>query len=118
MHPGMDGYMGQSAFNPCWPGMQPPMDGFMGPFGGNNMPYNMGYGLGPMDMPFGNVMHPDPFGNMFPPDPFGGQGFMMPPMLPPPPQRYMLVRFDLFLLTAFLCCLWFFDLLIINYVFC
>ncbi|XP_010673210.2 E3 ubiquitin ligase PQT3-like isoform X1 [Beta vulgaris subsp. vulgaris] len=95
MHPGMDGYMGQSAFNPCWPGMQPPMDGFMGPFGGNNMPYNMGYGLGPMDMPFGNVMHPDPFGNMFPPDPFGGQGFMMPPMLPPPPQRDLAAEYGM-----------------------
>ena len=89
MQQGMDGFMGPpAAFNPCWPGMQPAMDGFMGPFGGN-MPFNnMGYGLGPMDMPFGNVMPPDPFGNVMRPDPFGAQGFMMPPMFPPP-QRYI-----------------------------
>ncbi|KAL2895731.1 E3 ubiquitin ligase PQT3-like [Bienertia sinuspersici] len=100
MHPGMDGYnMGPSAFNPCWPGMQPGMDGFMGPFGGN-MPFNMGYGPGPMDMPFGNVMPPDPFGNIMHPDPFGPQGFMMHgmgpgPMRPPPPQRDLAAEFGM-----------------------
>lgn len=98
MPPGMDGFMGPSAFNPCWPGMQPAMDGFMGnmPFGGN-MPYNMGYGLGPMDMPFGNVFPPDPFGNVIPPDPFGAQGFMMPGMPPmlPPPQRDLAAEFGM-----------------------
>ncbi|KNA19128.1 hypothetical protein SOVF_064550 isoform B [Spinacia oleracea] len=97
MPPGMDGYMGPPPFNPCWPNMQPGMDGFMGgPFGGN-MPYNMGYGLGPMDMPFGNVFPPDPFGNVMPPDPFGPQGFMMhgmPPMLPPP-QRDLAADFGM-----------------------
>jgi len=80
MQPPMDGYMGPSGLNPYWPGMQPPMDGFMGPFPGS-VPYNMGYGLGPMDMPFGNVMPHDPFLNVMP------QGFMLPPMVPP--QRYI-----------------------------
>ncbi|XP_057547577.1 E3 ubiquitin ligase PARAQUAT TOLERANCE 3-like [Amaranthus tricolor] len=95
MQQGMDGFMGPpAAFNPCWPGMQPAMDGFMGPFGGN-MPFNnMGYGLGPMDMPFGNVMPPDPFGNVMRPDPFGAQGFMMPPMFPPP-QRDLAAEFGM-----------------------
>ncbi|XP_021745891.1 E3 ubiquitin ligase PARAQUAT TOLERANCE 3-like isoform X1 [Chenopodium quinoa] len=99
MPPGMDGYMGPNGFNPCWPGMQPAMDGFMGPFGGHggNLPYNMGYGPGPMDMPFGNVFPPDPFGNVMPPDHFGAQGFMMPGMPPmfPPPQRDLAAEFGM-----------------------
>ncbi|GMI76392.1 hypothetical protein like AT5G47430 [Hibiscus trionum] len=66
--------MGPSAYNPYWTGMQPGMDGFMGPYAGG-MPYMGGYGLGPFDMPFGGVM---------PPDPFGAQGYMFPPV---PPQR-------------------------------
>ncbi|KAH1106413.1 hypothetical protein J1N35_010181 [Gossypium stocksii] len=66
--------MGPSAYNPYWNGMQPGMDGFMGPYAGA-MPYMGGYGLGPLDMPFGGVM---------PPDPFGAQGYMFPPV---PPQR-------------------------------
>ncbi|KAA3469094.1 DWNN domain isoform 1 [Gossypium australe] len=66
--------MGPSAYNPYWTGMQPGMDGFMGPYAGA-MPYMGGYGLGPLDMPFGGVM---------PPDPFGAQGYMFPPV---PPQR-------------------------------
>ncbi|XP_022736030.1 E3 ubiquitin ligase PQT3-like isoform X1 [Durio zibethinus] len=66
--------MGPSAYNPYWTGMQPGMDGFMGPYAGA-MPYMGGYGLGPLDMPFGGVM---------PPDPFGAQAYMFPPI---PPQR-------------------------------
>ncbi|CAN0842367.1 E3 ubiquitin ligase PQT3-like [Linum grandiflorum] len=67
--------MPPAPYNPyMMPGMQPGMDPFMGPFGGPMPPF-MGYGMGPLDMP--------PFGGMMPPDPFGGQGYMMPPMLPP-----------------------------------
>ncbi|KHG16567.1 Uncharacterized protein F383_00045 [Gossypium arboreum] len=66
--------MGPSAYNPYWTGMQPGMDGFMGPYGGA-MPYMGGYGLSPFDMPFGGVM---------PPDAFGAQNYMFPPV---PPQR-------------------------------
>ncbi|XP_039016661.1 E3 ubiquitin ligase PQT3-like isoform X2 [Hibiscus syriacus] len=66
--------MGPSVYNPYWTGMQPGMDGFMGPYVGG-MPYMGGYGLGPLDMPFGSVM---------PPDPFGAQGYMF---HPPPSQR-------------------------------
>lgn len=49
--------MGPSAYNTYWTGMQPGMDGFMGPYGGA-MPYMGGYGLSPFDMPFGGVMPP------------------------------------------------------------
>lgn len=66
--------LGPSAFNPYWNGMQPGMEGYMAPYSAP-MPF-MGYGLGPLDMPFGGVI---------PPDPFAAQGFMMPGM---PPQRY------------------------------
>ncbi|XP_007039787.2 PREDICTED: E3 ubiquitin-protein ligase RBBP6 isoform X2 [Theobroma cacao] len=66
--------MGPSAYNPYWGGMQPGMDGFMGPYAGA-MPYMGGYGLSPLDVPFGGVM---------PPDPFGAQSYMFPPI---PPQR-------------------------------
>ncbi|CAN1333667.1 E3 ubiquitin ligase PQT3-like [Linum perenne] len=67
--------MPPAAFNPyMMGGMQPGMDPFMGPFGGPMPPF-MGYGMGPLDMP--------PFGGMMPPDPFGGQGYMIPPMMPP-----------------------------------
>lgn len=65
--------MGPSAYNPYWAGMQPGMDGFMGPYAGA-MPYMGGYGLAPLDMSFGGVM---------PPDPFGGQSYMFPPVPPP-----------------------------------
>lgn len=61
--------MGPSTCNPYWSGMQPAMDGYMAPFPGP-MPY-MGYGLGPLDMPFG-----------FPQDPYGAHGVMFPPVLP------------------------------------
>ncbi|XP_050230446.1 E3 ubiquitin ligase PQT3-like isoform X2 [Mercurialis annua] len=64
---------GPSNFNPYWNGMQPAMESFINPFAAP-MPF-MGYGMGPMDMPFGGMM---------PPDPFGGQGYMMPVV---PPQR-------------------------------
>ncbi|XP_021757813.1 E3 ubiquitin ligase PQT3-like isoform X2 [Chenopodium quinoa] len=70
---GIDENMCNSAFNPYQRGMQPAVNGFMGPYGGN-MPYNMGYGPGSMDMFFGNFISPDSF---------GAQGFMMPQMLPP-----------------------------------
>ncbi|KAK9716343.1 hypothetical protein RND81_06G227100 [Saponaria officinalis] len=84
--PVMDGYGGPSNFNPYWQGMQPPMDGYMGPFSGN-IPFNMGYGPGPMDMPFGNPM---------PMDPFMPQNFMYPPMMPPPPpQRDLAAEFGM-----------------------
>ncbi|KAI3764371.1 hypothetical protein L2E82_14378 [Cichorium intybus] len=67
-------------YNPYWNSMQPGMDAFMGPYGGGMPPYmGGGYGLGPMDVPFG--------GGMFPQDPFGMSGLMMPPPFIPP-QRY------------------------------
>ncbi|KAK1564314.1 hypothetical protein Q3G72_000461 [Acer saccharum] len=68
---------GPSAYNPYWNGMQSGMEGYGAPFGGA-MPYmgmGMGYGMGPLDMPFGGVMHQDPF---------AAQGYMMPVV---PPQR-------------------------------
>ncbi|KAK7265950.1 hypothetical protein RJT34_33576 [Clitoria ternatea] len=46
-------------YNSYWNGMQP-MDGFMAPYGGPMQ--MMGYGLGPLDMPFAGGMHQDPFG--------------------------------------------------------
>lgn len=49
--------------------MQPGMEGYMAPFGGA-MPY-MGYGMGPLDMPFG--------GGFMPQDPFGALMPMVPP---------------------------------------
>ncbi|XP_045792306.1 E3 ubiquitin ligase PQT3-like isoform X1 [Trifolium pratense] len=64
-------------YNPYWNGMQPCMDGFMPPYAGPMHMNMMGYGLGPYDMPFANGM---------PHDPFGMQGYMMPP-IPPPPHR-------------------------------
>ncbi|XP_073043057.1 E3 ubiquitin ligase PARAQUAT TOLERANCE 3-like [Primulina eburnea] len=66
-----DNYMmplGPSAFNPYWNGIQPGFDGFVPQYPGP-MPY-MGYGFGPMDMPFGGVFPQDPFG--------GGPGCMLP----------------------------------------
>ncbi|XP_027079594.1 E3 ubiquitin ligase PARAQUAT TOLERANCE 3 isoform X1 [Coffea arabica] len=65
--------MGPAAYNPYWAGMQPGMDAFMAPYPGA-APY-MGFGLGPLDVPFGGVL---------PQDPFGGQGCMLPFG---PPQR-------------------------------
>lgn len=64
--------------------MQPGMDGFMGPYANAipSMPYNMGYGMGPLDMPFG-VMPPH--------DPFATQAYVN-MMLPVPPQRFVHVR--------------------------
>ena len=66
--------MGPTGYNPYWNGMQPGMEGFMAPYGGA-MPF-MGYGPGPLDMPFGGVL---------PQDPLGMQGYMMPVF---PPHRY------------------------------
>ncbi|TXG61055.1 hypothetical protein EZV62_012418 [Acer yangbiense] len=65
--------LGPSAYNnPYWNDMQA---GYVAPFDGA-MPYTvMGYGMSPLDMPFGGVM---------PQDPFGAQGYMMPVV---PPQR-------------------------------
>ncbi|GLT35106.1 hypothetical protein SLA2020_095850 [Shorea laevis] len=65
--------MGPLGYNPYWNGMQPGMDGLVGPYGGP-MPY-MGYGPGPFDIPFGG---------MIPPDPFGAQNYLFPGV---PPQR-------------------------------
>ncbi|THF95502.1 hypothetical protein TEA_025924 [Camellia sinensis var. sinensis] len=70
--------MGPAAYNPYWTGMQPGMEGYGAPYGGapfgGSLPF-MGYGLGPLDVPFG----------VLPQDPFGAQGYhMMPPI---PPQR-------------------------------
>ncbi|GMH26650.1 hypothetical protein Nepgr_028493 [Nepenthes gracilis] len=64
--------MGLSAYNPYWPVMQPAMDAYIAPFPAP-IPYNMGYGVGPMD----------PFVPVLPPDPFGAQGFMFPMVQPP-----------------------------------
>lgn len=61
--------MGPSTYNPYWSGVQPGMDGFMAPFPGP-MPY-MGYGLGPLDMPFPGFV---------PQDPYASQGCMFPPV--------------------------------------
>ncbi|KAK7330783.1 hypothetical protein VNO77_24983 [Canavalia gladiata] len=58
-------------YNPYWNGVQPCMDGFMAPYAGPMQ--MMGYGLGPLDMPFAAGM---------PQDPFGMQGYMM-PVVPP-----------------------------------
>ncbi|KAJ8775148.1 hypothetical protein K2173_020152 [Erythroxylum novogranatense] len=65
--------MGPGVYNPYWPGAQPGMEGYMAPYA-NPVPF-MGYGMNPLDMPFGGMM---------PPDPFAAQGFMMPVI---PPQR-------------------------------
>ncbi|CAK9173261.1 unnamed protein product [Ilex paraguariensis] len=54
--------MGPSAYNPFWTGVQPGMDGYIAPCS-VAMPY-MGYGLGPLDVPFGGLLHQDPFGMM------------------------------------------------------
>ncbi|KAF7810115.1 E3 ubiquitin ligase PQT3-like isoform X1 [Senna tora] len=59
-------------YNPYWNGMQTGMEGFVAPYAGTMQ--MMGYGLGPLDMPFGNVM---------PHDPFGMQNYML-PVVPPP----------------------------------
>ncbi|XP_021682130.2 E3 ubiquitin ligase PARAQUAT TOLERANCE 3 isoform X2 [Hevea brasiliensis] len=64
---------GPSPYNPYWGGMQPGMEGYMNPYA-SPMPV-MGYGLGPLDMPFGGMVSPDPF---------AAQGYMMPVI---PPQR-------------------------------
>ncbi|EXC02116.1 E3 ubiquitin-protein ligase RBBP6 [Morus notabilis] len=79
--------MGPSTYNPYWSGVQPGMDGFMAPFPGP-MPY-MGYGLGPLDMPFPGFVPQDPYasqGCMFPPVPLQRDlaEFSMPMNLPPP----------------------------------
>lgn len=85
---GAENYMMQMGpppgYNPYWNGMQPCMDGFMAPYAGPM--HMMGYGHGPYDMPFANGMPHDPFVNGIPHDPFGMQGYMMPP-IPPPPHR-------------------------------
>jgi E3 ubiquitin-protein ligase RBBP6 len=63
-------------YNPFWNGGMPGgMDpGYMGgPYPGPMPPY-MGFGFGPMDVPFPGVM---------PTDPFAPQGYMMPPFMPP-----------------------------------
>lgn len=68
---------GPTPYNPYWTGMQPGFDGYMSSYAAP-MPYMGGYGLGPLDMPFGPVM---------PQDPFGMQSYMFPVA---PPQRYVL----------------------------
>jgi E3 ubiquitin-protein ligase RBBP6 len=71
------------SYNPYWNGMQPCMDGFMPPYAGPIHMNMMGYGVGPYDMPSANGM---------PHDPFGMQGYMMPPITPPP-HRYAIFSF-------------------------
>ncbi|KAI5654324.1 hypothetical protein M9H77_31511 [Catharanthus roseus] len=66
--------MAPAPYNPYWTGIQPGMEGFMPPYAGA-VPY-MGFGMGPLDMPFGGVILQDPF---------AGQGCMMP--FGGPPQR-------------------------------
>ncbi|AES99521.2 E3 ubiquitin ligase PQT3-like isoform X2 [Medicago truncatula] len=53
------------SYNSYWNGMQPCMDGFMGPYAAPMM----GYGIGPFDMSFAGGP---------PQDPFGMQGYVMP----------------------------------------
>lgn len=60
---------------PGFNGFHPGFNGFTGPFPGAMPPF-IGYGLGPADMAFGGVMHPDPF---------MAQGFGFPHI--PPPHR-------------------------------
>ncbi|KAL1330882.1 hypothetical protein HN51_048120 [Arachis hypogaea] len=68
-------------YNSYWNGMQPCMEGFMGPYGG--LMQMMGYGLGPLDMPFaGGLPH----------DPFGMQGYMMPVV---PPHRDLAAEYGM-----------------------
>ncbi|XP_072065152.1 E3 ubiquitin ligase PQT3-like isoform X1 [Arachis hypogaea] len=68
-------------YNSYWNGMQPCMEGFMGPYGGPMQ--MMGYGLGPLDMPFaGGLLH----------DPFGMQGYMMPVV---PPHRDLAAEYGI-----------------------
>lgn len=74
-----------AGYNSYWNGMQP-MDGFMAPYG--NPMQMMGYGLGPLDMPFGGM----------PQDPFGMQGYMMPGF---PPHRYIFFFFFWKLVCSF-----------------
>ncbi|XP_022153991.1 E3 ubiquitin ligase PQT3-like isoform X2 [Momordica charantia] len=65
---------GPTPYNPYWTGMQPGFDGYMSSYAAP-LPYMGGYGLGPLEMPFGPVM---------PQDPFGMQSYMFPVA---PPQR-------------------------------
>ncbi|QHO33394.1 hypothetical protein S83_027731 [Arachis hypogaea] len=68
-------------YNSYWNGMQPCMEGFMGPYGGPMQ--MMGYGLGPLDMPFaGGLPH----------DPFGMHGYMMPVV---PPHRDLAAEYGM-----------------------
>ncbi|KAL1326882.1 hypothetical protein HN51_037003 [Arachis hypogaea] len=68
-------------YSSYWNGMQPCMEGFMGPYGGPMQ--MMGYGLGPLDMPFaGGLPH----------DPFGMQGYMMPVV---PPHRDLAAEYGM-----------------------
>ncbi|KAJ7944730.1 DWNN domain, A CCHC-type zinc finger protein [Quillaja saponaria] len=64
--------IGPPGYNPYWGGMQPGIEGFMPPYSGA-MPC-VGYGMPPLDMPFGPVQ---------PQDPFGLTGYMFPVL----PQR-------------------------------
>ncbi|XP_038903839.1 E3 ubiquitin ligase PQT3-like isoform X1 [Benincasa hispida] len=52
---------GPTPYNPYWSGMQPGFDGYMPSYAAAPMPYMGGYGLGPLDMPFGPVIPQDPF---------------------------------------------------------
>lgn len=76
-HLAADNYMmsmAPTAYNPYWTGMQSGMEAFM-PHYAAPVPYMGGFGMNPLDMPFG----------MVPQDPFAGQGCMLP--FGPPPQR-------------------------------
>ncbi|ESQ55687.1 hypothetical protein EUTSA_v10024408mg [Eutrema salsugineum] len=69
VQPGFNGV--QPGFN----GFHHGFNGFTGPYPGAMPPY-IGYGVSPMDMSFGGMMHPDPF---------AAQGFGFPNI--PPPHR-------------------------------
>ncbi|XP_010440013.1 PREDICTED: E3 ubiquitin-protein ligase RBBP6-like isoform X2 [Camelina sativa] len=67
--------LGFNGVQPGFNGIHHGFNGFPGPFPGSMPPF-VGYGLGPMDLSFGNMMHSDPF---------AAQGFGFPNL--PPPHR-------------------------------
>ncbi|MFS7926144.1 hypothetical protein Hanom_Chr04g00293551 [Helianthus anomalus] len=64
---------GPNPYNPYWHIMQSGMDPFRGPYS-SGLPYMGGYGIGPMDVPFGSIFLQDQFS--------APGGLMMPPFIP------------------------------------